>query len=367
MFRKTMLLTVAAICCAYTVQAESKYGLETGSPGLKSAGALAFGPDGILFVADAKQATVFALDTEDTTGDPSGAKFEIKNLGKAVADMLGTEARDVSINDLAVNPQSGNVYLSVSRGRGPDATPVLLRIDAANRLSEVSLKKVAFSKATLPNPPADAVTGEGRRRSNKRTQSITDLGFVDGQLFVAGLSNEEFASKLTAIPFPFKAAAGGTSVEIYHGAHGGFETRSPVRTFTSYKIGNENHLLAAYTCTPLVKFKVADLQAGKKLKGTTIAELGNRNNPLDMFVYQQDGKDYLLIANTSRGVMKVTTDEIGEIEGITSRIAGTAGLKYETIEALKGVTQLDRLNATHAIALVVDESGAANLSTIALP
>jgi len=362
-----MVLTVAVALCALTARAENKFGLQEGSPELKSAGALAFGPEGILFVADAQQATVFALDTQDKQGNPSGAKFEIKGLDKEVAELLGTTPRDVLINDLAVNPQSGNLYLSVSRGRGPDGTPVLLRIDAANRISEVSLKKIGFSKSKLPNPPADAITGQGRRRSNNRTQSITHLGYVDGKLFVAGLSNEEFASKLTAIAFPFKEASTGTSVEIYHGAHGGFETRSPVRTFTSYKIGNENHLLAAYTCTPLVKFKVADLKAGQKLKGTTIAELGNRNNPLDMFVYQQDGKDYLLIANTNRGVMKVTTDEIGEIKGITDKVSNTAGLKYETVEALKGVTQLDRLNETHAVALVVDEAGAANLSTIPLP
>ena len=117
MFRKTMLLTVAVACCALTAQAESKFGLKEGSPDLKSAGALAFGPDGILFVADAQQATVFALDTQDTSGDPTGAKFEIKGLRKALADMLGTRARGISINDLAVNPQSGNLYLSVSRGR----------------------------------------------------------------------------------------------------------------------------------------------------------------------------------------------------------------------------------------------------------
>ena len=367
MIRKTMLLTIALACCTLTARAESKYGLKEGSPSLKSAGALAFGPDGVLFVADAKQATVFALDTQDTQGDPSGAKFDIKGLNQAAASLLGATARDISINDVAVNPESGNLYVSVSRGKGPDSTPVLLRIDGANDISVMSLKKVAFSQTKLKNPPADAVTGSGRRRSNKRTLSITDLGYIDGRLFVAGLSNEEFASKLTSIPFPFKTSTGGTSVEIYHGAHGAFETRSPVRTFTAYKIGNENHLLAAYTCTPLVKFKISDLQPNKKLKGTTIAELGNRNNPLDMFVYQKGGKDYLLIANTSRGVMKVTTDEIGEIKGITNRISGTAGLKYETIGDLKGVKQLARLNDTHAVALVEDDEGSQNLATIALP
>ena len=79
-----------------------------------------------------------------------------------------------------------------------------------------------------------------------------NLQFVDGRLFVAGLSNEEFASKLRAISFPFTGADPGASVEIYHGAHGQFETRAPVRTFVPFNVNGEAHLMAAYTCTPLV-------------------------------------------------------------------------------------------------------------------
>ncbi len=45
-------------------------------------------------------------------------------------------------------------------------------------------------------------------------------------MIVAGLSNEEFASTLRSLPFPFKEGESETSVEIYHGAHGKFETRS---------------------------------------------------------------------------------------------------------------------------------------------
>ena len=81
-------------------------------------------------------------------------------------------------------------------------------------------------------------------------------------------------------------------MEIYHGAHGRFETRSPVRTFVPFNVGNEPSLLAAYTCTPLVQFPISELKPGAKIKGKTIAELGNRNRPLDMIVYQKDGKDY---------------------------------------------------------------------------
>ena len=41
--------------------------------------------------------------------------------------MLGTNAKGIKITDLAVNPASGNAYLSVARGSGPDASPAILR------------------------------------------------------------------------------------------------------------------------------------------------------------------------------------------------------------------------------------------------
>jgi hypothetical protein len=161
----------------------------------------------------------------------------------------------------------------------------------------------------------------------------------------------------------------GAGVEIYHGAHGKYETLSPVRTFVPYAIKGEAHLLAAYTCTPLVKFKVADLKSGSKAKGTTIAELGNRNTPLDIIVYQKDGKDYLLIANTARGVMKVTTDTVASEPAITEPVkgGGSKGLKYETIATLKDVQQLDRINDRNAVVLLVPEGGNASIKTIPLP
>ncbi len=89
-------------------------------------------------------------------------------------------------------------------------------------------------------------------------ESITDMAFVDGKLVVAGLSNEEFASKLRTIPYPFAKVDNGTSVEIYHGNHGQFETRSPVISFVPYKVTTQPHLIAGYTCTPLVKFPVSE-------------------------------------------------------------------------------------------------------------
>jgi len=233
----------------------------------------------------------------------------------------------------------------------------------------VPLDKVKFSRAELPDAPVDGVVGGGNRQSNPRQESITDIAFLTDRVMIAGLSNEEFSSTLRAIPFPFKTVANGTSVEIYHGAHGRFETASPVRTFVPFKIGNEQHLLAAYTCTPLVQIPINALQPGAKIKGKTIAELGNRNRPLDMIVYQKDGKDYLLLANSSRGIMKISTDAIEGVEGIASPVkdGGKKGLPYETIEGWTGIEQLDRLDPQHALVLRRAEGGSLNLESHSLP
>ena len=121
---------------------------------------------------------------------------------------------------------------------------------------------------------------------------------------------------------------------MYHGAHGQFETAAPVRTFMTYDIGGKPNVLAAYTCTPLVKIPVDQFKPGAKIKATTIAELGNRNRPLDMIAYRKGGKDFILMANSARGVMKIDAKEIDKhaaSTSIESRIPDKAGVPYETL------------------------------------
>jgi hypothetical protein len=344
-------------------------GMKEGKLTLKSAGPLAFGPEGILFVADSQAAAVIALATGDTAPATGSGALKVEAINQKVAALLGTAADQILINDLAINPISKSAYLSVSRGRGPDAVPVLVRVGSDGRPHVLELDRVKHSRAELPDAPVDGVIGEERRQSNPRQESITDVGFLEDRVLVAGLSNEEFASTLRAIPFPFKTVANGTSVEIYHGAHGRFETRSPVRTFVPFNVGNEPQLLAAYTCTPLVQFPIKDLAPGAKIQGKTIAELGNRNRPIDMLAYRKDGKDYLLLANNSRGIMKISTDGIEQAESITSPVSGGGhqGLPYETIEGWTGVDQLDQMDSRHAVVIRRGEGGALNLESLPLP
>ena len=342
-------------------------GMKSGPAAFKSMGPLAFGPDGILFVADTKSAAVVAIVTGDTTPAPASKALKVEGLNQKIAALLGTAADQILIDDLVVNPLSHNVYVAVSRGRGPQAVPVLVRVKTDGALEVVALDKVKFSRGELPDAPVDGVVGQSNRGSNPRLESITDIAFFQDRVLIAGLSNEEFASTLRAIPFPFQTVANGTSVEIYHGAHGKFETRAPIRTFVPFKVGNEPQLIAAYTCTPLVQFPITDLKPGAKVKGKTIAELGNRNRPLDMIVYNKDGKDFLLLANSSRGIMKIATDAIEKAESITTRVEDKKGLAYETIAAWTDVTQLDRYDEKNALVLRKGDAGGLTLESLPLP
>lgn len=338
--------------------------LKTGDVKLKSAGPLAFAPDGILLVADPKAATISGIATGDTSATAKAAKYTIEKVEEKLAGALGISPKEIMIVDMAINPLSGNAYFSIQRGQGAEAAAIILRVTPEGKVEEVKTEGVRVTSVTLPNAGEDKV---GQRGQNPRTESITDLAYIDGKVWVAGLSNEEFASKLRGIPFPFEKADRGASVEIYHGAHGAVETRSPVRTFAAFNIGGEDHLIAAYTCTPLVKFPIGNLKDGDKVRGTTIAELGNRNKPLDMVVYQKDGKNFVLMANSSRGMMKIKTDEIEKVDGITSRIADKAGLPYDSLTELKGVEQLDRVNETTVAILSKSPEGNYKLTSMELP
>jgi hypothetical protein len=330
-------------------------------PALSSIGTLAFAADGTLFAADPQAATIFAL-TLGAQPSTAGTK-DVPALDQKIAAMLGTEPNQIAIRDLAVHPQTHNSFVSVMRGQGAAAQPALVRIDGAGKIEAVSLETVKFTSVTLPNPPAATTTGR-----NNRSQSITHMALVDGSLYVTGLSNEEFASKFWAIPYPFKSADQGASVEIWHTSHNRFETNAPILAFVPTKVNGTTTFIAGYTCTPLVRFPVTDLKPGSKVMGTTIAELGAGNQPIDMIMYKKDGHDFVLMANTKHGILKIAAAGFGTAPGLKEQVPTKAGIPGESITSMPNVVQLDLLDATHSVTLSRDGAGAPiNLVTTILP
>lgn len=350
-------------------------GLTAGKVQLKSAGALAFGPEGVLFVGDSAGGSVVEIDTNDHARAAAATGVDVEGIDAKIAAMAGASPSDISINDVKVNPISKNIYLAVSRGRGPDAMPMIVRVDSTGAVTNVALDNVKHASVSL----SDAPEAKPGARQDPRTMTITDMSYVGGNLMVAGLSNEEWSSALRSIPVPFKSAEEGATLQIWHSSHGRYETESPVRTFVPYMIGGQSYVLAAYTCTPLVKIPVSSLKPGEKVKGVTIADLGAGNQPLDMVPYRKDGHDYILIANSSRGLVKLKADGLSSYAAIDSptKVDGPAGVPYDKLD-LKNVRQLAAYDDANAVVLIGQPGagpafnpgppvGPLTLKTIALP
>jgi hypothetical protein len=350
---------------------------------ISSAGPITFSPDGVLFLADNAGARIIAAEiSEDAVPGFSGG-FNAADVNASVASLLGTELDGVAIRDLAVHPVSKNIFLSIQRGTGDAGEAVLVRIDRADgSYSAVSLDDLTVTESSIADAPAVTderldtllpTNDEGEvmtfgdhsiriLRQPIRTSTITDLAFVDGDLLVAGLSNEEFSSKLRRIPFPFSEASETTdnNLEIYHVSHGKWETASPIRRFVPYDVGRS--ILASYTCTPVVVFSLADVVPGTKTIGRTVADLGNMNQPLGMVAFSRDGEEHLLVSNSAHGLLKISRSDIDGQEALTEP-REPLGIPRQD-ENIAGVSFLANLDDDYILALQTDDDGRQQLRSL---
>jgi hypothetical protein len=316
----------------------AQFGLEVGTPTLKSIGPITFGPAGILFVADIVGATIFAIGLDDTEPAGDSSPIDVDKLDTRLASYLGCPREELFLRDMAVNPISHRIYLSVMRGSGNAGTPLLIEVGADGSVAEVPLENVPFSQTAIADAPSEddarqnvfvtTALNEGEEKvfgdiavrvafDPFNTGTITDLKYADGVLYVAGLSNEEFSSTLRRIPFPFGGPSATNSLEIYHVSHGKFETEAPIRTFLVYGEGGNGGVLASFTCTPVVHFSLDDLGSAGHATGRTVAELGNLSSPTDMLSYTSGGEEYLLIANTRHRLVKLAAEDIAAQSPLT--------------------------------------------------
>jgi hypothetical protein len=355
-----IIAAIAVIFAASNRHDALREGFVNGTAEVKSISALAFGPDGVLFIGDSKSASVFALDTKDVTKVEKATAVDLKKFDQKVAGALGTTVDNITIQDLVVNPVSKKIYCAVQLG---DGTPVLLKIDGET-ISAVPFRDVSYSVVSLNNAPAeDAKDDRGRPL---RVSSISDVGFADGKLMVTGLSNQEFKSTFRSIPFPFTKQQDQSSLEIYHAAHKQYETFAPIRTFAPATLGGKKYIIASYTCTPLVLFPIDDLKPGVHVKGRTVAEMGSGNSPIDMISMTKGGETFLIMSNSSRPVFKVKYKSIEAFQGnITTPVEesfATAGVEFISLP-VTNVLQLDKLDDTQFIMLQRRANGDLDLWT----
>ena len=202
------------------------------------------------------------------------------NVDAQIATILGTAPHHIQINDLAVHPKSGEAYLSVTRGHGVEAMPALIKINAENELSvvDVTSSKIASQalskvpdismqfrpRGTMMSPPSAKDIAKAQR--SRRMFAIMDMEYHKGELFVSGVSNEEFSSVLRRMPYPFTGQESISNIEMYHIAHDQYESRAPIRSMQVKNIDGIDQIVAAYTCSPIVLIPLTELKDGAKVK-----------------------------------------------------------------------------------------------------
>ena len=288
-------------------------GFTIGTPVLKSIQAIAFGPESILFIGDNTGSMVYAIEINDKK-NTSEINLNIENITAKIGAAMGAAAKDIKIIDMAVNPLSKNVFFAVSReNRGTTKSALFVLNDKG--LQEFSLENVNFSQSKINNSPKENSKFWGQP---SKTYTVTDLHYVNGSVIVSGLSNEEFSSGLRKIAFPFNKEILTTNVEAYHVSHTANETYAPIYRFSPVKLENQWIIVAGYMCTPLVTFKLSELDGNNKLVGKTVAEIGAGNAPTGIISYSYNNEDYVLVGNNRYSLTRFKGKDILNAKAIKS-------------------------------------------------
>lgn len=345
-----------------------------GNPEFGRIDVISFAPENVLLIGDGQKAQIVAVKVSDRPSDGQPSISPIQNLTAEIAGRLGVTADEVEILDLAVNPESSIPYLAVRKQ--DDKTYVILRIEQNQEIAFVDLDKVEYAAVPIKN--------EGGAPISK----ITDVVWAGDRLVAAARASDAFASKIFAVDGPVDHDKPGAvySAETYHVAHRRWETKAPMSVMIPYQEDGKNYIVGAFSCTPVVKYPIDDLEPGAKIKGISMIELGSGNRPLDMFAYEAgEASDSSILTNTFRFhhekrpygpsphlTFRFDQELLGDAEKVnenaTRRLDRSTpeSERIEIAEPFHGVVQMDRLNDKTALALREGKEGDLDLVTIAL-
>ncbi|MET1259892.1 hypothetical protein ABV409_11130 [Flagellimonas sp. DF-77] len=318
-FISTIILSFAV----FTVNAQQS---------VKSLGTLEFSDAGILFAGDNLEGAIHAIDLSAESRKKEGFEINVSHVDARVAAALGTALGNIQINDLAVHPKSGEVYLSVTRGHGLEALPALIKINGEKELKIIDLASVKITTQPLDKIPEigkqfkargimtapPSIKDIAKAKRPQRMFSIMDMEYHKGELFVAGVSNEEFSSVLRRMPYPFTGKESISNIEMYHIAHDQYESRAPIRAMQIKTIDGVDQIIAAYTCSPLVLIPLSELKDGAKVKARTLGDMGN-GQPLDMVAFNLMGQEMLFVTNSGRTPQVIPLKGLNNAKVVTDK------------------------------------------------
>ncbi len=371
MKRFLSLITVLACSALPLIAGKVIQKATKGTPSIGRINVINFAPGGVLLIGDGSRQQIIAI--EAGTKKAKGSFKNTKSFRAKIAGRLGVATEDLEIIDMAVNPDSGHLF--VAARKQDDKSYLILRVSPGGAIEHFQLKSVSYAR--VPIPAGDKA----------KVSSVTDVAWAGDRLVASARCSEEFASKIFSTEGALVHDQAGQlfSAETYHVSHRRWETKAPMSVLIPYEEDGKQYIVGAFSCTPVVKYPLDDVKPGAKIKGISMIELGSGNRPLDMFAYNSKGKASVL-SNTYRFHHKrrpfgpspywavrfdqaVLSDNDKTNENATRRLKGyePAVDSMEMVDAYHGVVQMDQLNDKTAIALKTAEGDDFDLVTIALP
>ncbi|MEM9194904.1 MAG: hypothetical protein AAGF12_37340, partial [Myxococcota bacterium] len=188
---------------------------------------LAFAGDGTLLIGDSGTGKVHAITPPSATNPQAQAAYNLRDIDGKIAELLGTTTPNVRVRDLAIHPTTKEAYLAVGRVTGDTFASAVVVI---NQGGDARLLDPTDTGTELRIPATPAEDFDFYDTFEGRNLTFTDLEVHEGKLYIAGLSNADFASSLWTAPLPLTDEVQTTTVEIYHAVHDQQETRAPIRT-----------------------------------------------------------------------------------------------------------------------------------------
>src|SRR5262245_2524997 len=254
------LLVIAFACCLSA--AVNAFAAE-----IKSISRLAVGPGNVLFVADWKAGRIHAIALAEAAQRPAGTAFNILDLETLLSKQVG--GAKVTVEDMVARPGTAEVYVAISYGAAK--IPALIAVTNDRKARRVDMKLAKATSIELRDAPTSNY--KFWNETPERSFTVTNMKWRNGEIFIAGLSNQVFASTLRRVNYPFDGQQSTTSVEIYHTGHNLIETRAPIRAMSFATWGGKPYLVAAYTCPPIVTIPLEDLQDGPHIRATPNPDL----------------------------------------------------------------------------------------------
>ena len=344
---------------------------QQGDPQIQSINTLSFAPEGVLLIGDGRGAQIVAVQTPNSPSKWLGFKT-LEGIDTKLAARVGATTKGIEIIDMAVNPVTHVAYIAARKQ--DDKSQIIFTVGPTGTIGILDLANVKYASVKL--------------RSGDATVSlVTDVAWADSQIVAAARSSEAFSSKIFSIPVPLakKSTSKVFTAETYHVSHGRWETKAPMSVLIPIKENDQTYVVGAFSCTPVVKYRIDALKPGATVKGSSMIELGSGNRPVDMFVYEKGGKPFVL-ANTFRFHHKRKAfgpSPYWTVKFQQGLLAGDAAVNEKAVRRLKagyepatdriemvtayhGVMQMDRLGKAHALALQ-DTGKGLNLVALDLP